>query len=576
MFLGSVSASLGLAQRPARRPNVLVILTDDQGWGDLSLHGNSNLATPQIDSIGLSGAQFERFYVCAVCAPTRAEFLTGRYHPRGGVRGVSTGQERLNLDEHTIAQSFQKAGYATGAFGKWHNGSQPPYHPNQRGFEQYYGFTSGHWAHYFDTTMDRNGELTRGRGYIIDDLTNEAIGFMEKHRTRPFFCYVPLNAPHSPMQVPEANFSKFANFVPALKATDPKQEDLAMTRAALAMVENIDGNVGRMLAKLREWGLERDTIVLFFCDNGPNSWRWNGGMKGRKASVDEGGVRSPLLVRWPGKIAPGTRIPQIAGAIDLLPTLTALAGVKLGATKPLDGRSLAPLLLGQKTDLPERMIFSLQNRRISVRTQRHRLDPEGRLFDMVADPGQSRDVAGENPAEATRLREAVAAWAKEVLPLVGKDDRPYPVGYARVTYLPARDGIGSGGIKRSNTAPNASYFTNWTQTTDRISWDVEVAKAGEYEAVLHYTAPAAGSIVELRCGEARLELLIAEAHDPPLYGMKEDRVNRGTESYAKEFKPLRLGVFRLAAGRAEMGLRALKVAGPQVADVRYLVLRAVS
>ena len=192
-------ASCGLAaaaQTGRRRPNVLVILTDDQGWGDLSINGNSNLSTPHIDSIGRQGAQFERFFVCAVCAPTRAEFLTGRYHARAGVRGVSTGQERMNLDEHTIAQTFQKAGYATGAFGKWHNGSQAPYHPNSRGFAEYYGFTSGHWAHYFDTEMDHNGELVKGRGYITDDLTNHAMAFIEKNRARPFFFYFPLNTPH--------------------------------------------------------------------------------------------------------------------------------------------------------------------------------------------------------------------------------------------------------------------------------------------------------------------------------------------------------------------------------------------
>jgi len=372
--------------------------------------------------------------------------------------------------------------------------------------------------------------------------------------------------------VPEGNYAKFAQFQPALKATDPALEDLGMTRAALAMVENIDGNVGRLLAKLKTLRLEEDTVVLFFCDNGPNSWRWNGGMKGRKGAVDEGGVRSPLLVRWPGRIGAGRVIPQIAGAIDLLPTLGALAGVPVGSTKPLDGRSLAPLLLGQKVEWPDRMIFSLQAKRISVRTQTHRLDPTGKLFDMRSDPGQTKDIAALEPALAERLRAAVAAWGWEMLPLVGLDDRPYPVGYSKMTYLPARDGVGSGEIKRSNTAPNSSYFTNWTKTTDRIQWDIEVAQAGEYEAVMHYTAPAAGSIVELSRGAGRLEFSIAEAHNPPLFGMKEDRHERGTESYAKDFKPLRLGTIQLAAGRGALVLRAIKVAGTEVADVRYLLL----
>src|SRR5512140_587224 len=159
-----LSASLAAAsviQAAPRHPNIVVILADDQGWGDLSIHGNTNLSTPHIDSLARDGVLLDRFFVCAVCAPTRAEYLTGRYHSRGGVRGVSTGAERLNLDEMTIAQTFQAAGYATGAFGKWHNGSQYPYHPNARGFGEYYGFTSGHWGDYFSPPLDHDGRLVR-------------------------------------------------------------------------------------------------------------------------------------------------------------------------------------------------------------------------------------------------------------------------------------------------------------------------------------------------------------------------------------------------------------------------------
>jgi arylsulfatase A-like enzyme len=175
------------------------------------------------------------------------------------------------------------------------------------------------------------------------------------------------------------------------------------------MCENIDWNVGRVLARLDELKLRDNTIVLNFSDNGPNSWRWNGGMKGRKGSVDEGGVRAPLLVRWPGQIRPGPRISQIAGAIDLLPTLADMSGVPVKSTKPLDGKSVKPLLMGETKGWPDRMIFSLQNKRISVRTQQYRLDPSGQLFDMIADPGQDRDTAKEKPEVAARLREAAAA-----------------------------------------------------------------------------------------------------------------------------------------------------------------------
>jgi len=190
----------------------------------------------------------------------------------------------------------------------------------------------------------------------------------------------------------------------------------------------------------------------------------------------------------------------------------------------------------------------------------------------VADPGQTKDVSAAHPEVAARLKKAVADWASEVLP-AGPDDRPYPVGHTRMTYLPARDGEFTGGIQRSNRAPNSSYFMNWKSPEDRITWDIEVAQAGEYEAVMHYTAPQAGSRIELSFQNTKVDAKIAEAHNPPLYGMKQDRTDRGTESYAKNFKPLRLGVLKLAKGRGKLTLRALEIApGAEVADVRYIIL----
>ena len=556
-----------------RPPNVVILLADDQGWGDLSINGNHNLSTPRIDSIARDGAVFDRFYVCAVCAPTRAEFLTGRYHARGGVRGVSTGAERLNLDEKTIAETFRAGGYATGAFGKWHNGSQFPYHPNGRGFDEYYGFTSGHWGQYFDPELDHNGALVRGKGYITDDLTNHAIDFINQHKDRPFFCYLPFNTPHSPMQVPDRFFEKFSHFDPPMRARDPRQEEIPMTRAALAMCENIDWNVGRVLRKLDELKLSENTIVIYFADNGPNSFRWNGGMKGRKGSVDEGGVRAPFLIRWPGHIRAGARIPQIAGAIDLLPTLADLSGIPVVSAKPLDGKSLKPLVLGDAPPWPDRMIFSLQNKRISVRTQQYRLDPAGRLYDMIADPGQDHDITAAQPEIAARLRDAVEKWGREMLPLVGPDDRPFPVGFSQRTMLPARDGVPSGGIERSAAPPNCSFFTHWTAAGDRMTWDIEVAETGAYDAEVYYTcAPEdTGSTIELSFMESGVRAKIAQPHNPPLWGADYDRVPR-IESYVKDFKPLRLGALQMKKGRAKLVLRAVEIAGKQVADVRYIAL----
>jgi arylsulfatase A-like enzyme len=564
-------AGVGRLSAAERPPNIVVLLADDQGWGDLSINGNINVSTPRIDSIGREGAVFERFYVCAVCAPTRAEFLTGRYHARGGVRGTSAGAERLNLDERTIGQTFQAAGYATGAFGKWHNGSQFPYHPNARGFQEYYGVTEGHWANYFDTEMDHNGRLVRGKGFIADDLTDHAIEFIERRRRDPFFCYVPFNTPHSPMQVPDRFWEKFANFDPKMRARDPQLEQIPMTRAALAMTENLDWNVGRLLSRLDELNLRDNTIVMYFSDNGPNSWRWNGGMKGRKGSVDEGGVRAPFVIRWPGRIRPGTRVSRIAGAIDLLPTLADLSGIPVKSDKPLDGKSVKPLLLGEAANWPDRMILSLEGRQISVRTDQYRLDPKGQLYDMVADPMQDRDVSKDKPEIAARLQLAAADWGKEMLPLVGPDDRPYPVGFAKSTILPAGHGVAEGGVERSNRFPNSSYFTRWTDTKGRMTWEVEVAETGRYDADLYYTASTPGSTVELSFLDATIRKKIAEAWDPPLIGAAQDRVPR-SESYTKDFKPLRLGAISLKKGRGKLTLRAVEVAGKEVAEVRYLVL----
>ncbi len=571
------------AQAGTRRPNVVIFLADDQGWGDLSVHGNTNLSTPNIDTLARDGAMFESFFVCRVCAPTRAEFLTGRFYPRTGVRGVSTGQERLNADEITIAQTFKQAGYSTGAFGKWHNGSQGPYHPNSRGFDEYYGFTSGHWGNYFDPMLEHNGTIVRGKGYITDDLTNRAMAFIEDNKDRPFFCYVPYNTPHSPMQVPDAFFDKVANRPLAMHNRNPELEDMPHLRAALAMCENIDWNVGRVLKKLKILNLTDNTIVIYFSDNGPNGWRWNGGMKGRKGAIDEGGVRVPCLIRWPGKIKPGLRIGQIADAVDLLPTLAECVHIPLISRKTLDGRSLTPLLLGRQSAWSDRFLFHYggrarkgrQGAALSVRNQRFRLDAAGQLFDMNADLGQHHDVAQAHPEVVTSMQLAARQFVAELDGAIGPDTRPFPVGFSPSTLLPARDGKTTGKIQRSGRAPNCSYFKNWTQKGDKIVWDVEVTQTGEYDVIVYYTCPKAdlGAAFELSFNGATLRGKVTQANDPPLRGAENDRTpNRGGESYVKTFEPMHVGTVHLKKGRGELALRATDIPGTQVMEVRLLNL----
>ena len=572
---GIVACNMQPETRQAH-PNIVLFITDDQGYGDMSVHGNTNLSTPNIDGLAYNGVQFSHFFVQPVCSPTRAELLTGRYHPRSGVGGTERGTERVHADETMIADIFREAGYATAAYGKWHNGMQPPYHPNSRGFDEFYGFCAGHWADYFSPPLEHNGQIVMGDGYIPDDITNRAIDFIKENHDSPFFIYLAFNTPHTPLQVPDKWYDKFKDKQLEMTTDDRYTENFDFTRAVLAMCENIDWNVGRVMDVLKDLGVEDNTIVLFMGDNGPNSARWNDGMKGRKAHVDEGGVRSPLFIQWNDGIEQGAMIEEIAGVIDLLPTLTDLAGIESETKHPIDGLSLKPLIMGEEQLWEERFIFSHFNDRVSVRSQRYRLDREGRLFDMVSDPGQYTDISKNEPDVHKELSGAVEEWRRTVLSLLGPEDRPFTVGYPEALYtqLPAADGHPHGNAVRSNRWVSDSYFTNWTSVDDKITWDVEVLASGNFDVEIYYTCPPAdtGASFTLSFGDSVLEGRITEPHDPPVIGMQNDRVPR-QESYTKDFIPLNMGTIYLEQGRGEMKLQAIDIPGSQVMDFKTLVLK---
>lgn len=551
-------------------PNVVVFLSDDQGWGDFGFQGNSNFRTPHLDSLAADGAVFTRFYVCPVCAPTRAEFLTGRYHPRGSAVGVTQGDERLDLDEITLADRFQTAGYRTGAFGKWHNGSQYPYHPNGRGFQEFYGFCSGHWGDYFSPPLESNGKRLQGNGYVSDDFVQHAIEFIRSEKETPFFCYVAFNTPHTPMQVPDNYMEgvKDRELLMRHEGRKGEQEEIEMTRATIAMVENIDWNVGRLLAALEEMNLTNDTIVVYFNDNGPNSFRWNGGMKGRKGSVDEGGVRSPLIVRWPGRVPASKRISQLSGAIDLTPTLCDLAGIGFDkvpqayaeriADHPLDGISHALRLTAEEPEL-ERELFTQWSGRIAMRRGPYLLDADGRLFDLLKDPGQRNACNEQHPDIVQEMQGKVENWKVDVLKSA-KPRRPFLLGHPQRSWasLPAQDGkCGGPNVVRSNTAPNCSFFTKIQSPEDRIRWEVEVLQAGEYRIDAMMTVPkeAIGSSICVRIGQQECIGVLREAHDAKLYGDGNDRVPRNTESLMKRFATFNLGILPLEAFAGEVEVR---------------------
>ncbi|MGD1979848.1 MAG: arylsulfatase [Akkermansiaceae bacterium] len=554
------------------RPNVIVFLSDDQGWGDLSHSGNRDLKTPKIDSIADDGASFDHFFVCPVCSPTRAEFLTGRYFPRSNVYSTSAGGERMDLDETTIADLFRKEGYATAAFGKWHNGMQFPYHPNGRGFDHFYGFCSGHWGDYFSPMLEQNGRIVKGEGFCIDDFTGKALTFMEEsvNEKKPFFAYLPYNTPHSPMQVPDSYWERFADKKLTMKDGNNH------LRCALAMCENLDFNVGRILKKLKDLKIDDNTIVVWFHDNGPNGPRWNGGLRGKKGSVDEGGCRSPLFIKWPDQIPAGTTIDRIASARDLLPTLCELAGIKARPEKPLDGKSLVPLLKNSKAVWDDRVFINQWDSRFSVRSQTHRLDQKGRLYEMTTDLSQQKPV--KDAAVKKELEKALQQYQKDLLPGYGKahENRPFVIAHpgSPMTQLPARDATASGQIKRSNRFPNDSYFLNWTRVEDQITWDVLSGDSGEYAVTIYHAAASSGAKMRLGFQGEALDFTIAAAHDVPVVGKAEDRFTR-MESYTKDWKALKAGTITLEKGRGTMTLKAVEIPGKEALELRLITLEKV-
>ncbi|RAI88437.1 arylsulfatase [Algoriphagus yeomjeoni] len=562
-----------------RKPNIVLIVSDDQGWGDLGINGNPQVQTPNIDKLALNGVQFSRFYVNSVCSPTRAEILTGRYHPRGGVYSTSRGGERLDLDEKTIAEIFQAGGYKTAAFGKWHNGSQPPYHPNNRGFEEYYGFASGHWGNYFSPMLEHNGEVTQGKGFIIDDLTDHAMDFIVENSNDPFLVYLAYNTPHSPMQVPDVWWDKYKDAPIDSTHRYADKEKIDKTRAAYALCENLDWNVGRVVDKLDSLKLLENTIVIYLSDNGPNGWRWNDGLKGIKGSTDEGGVRSPFIVYWKEQLKPKI-ISQIASTIDILPSLMDLAGIINPFDNSLDGMSLKPLLTGAPEEWKDRYVYSHWSGNVSIRNQQYMLDKDNQLFDLSADPGQFHPI--EQPSEAilAPIARAKEDWINSVLSELDRNRQEiFPVGYkdSKFTLLPARDGIPHGGIERSSIHPNSSFFTNWTSTTDSLTWDTDILTSGKYKATVYYTCKdsAVGSILQLRQGDNEVSTSIKVSHDSDFLNVDYDRSPRD-ESYEKDYMPLEIGIIQLDKGHHPIIMKAGEIKGSEFIEVRLLVLERVN
>jgi arylsulfatase A len=471
----------------ADKPNIVIFLADDMGWGDVNANGNAKISTPVLNRLGNESLSFDRFYVCPVSAPTRAEMLTGRYFLRTGVSSVTRGYENMRSDEVTMAEILKDNGYATGCFGKWHNGRYWPQHPNRQGFDEYVGFPVGHLGYYFDAFYLHNDEEKQSTGYTSDYFTDKALEFIERKKDEPFLCYVPYNVPHSPFQVPAKYFDKYHSA--GIDST---------LSSVYGMVENMDDNIGKILEKLEELELTENTIVIFYSDNGPNTERYNGGMKGRKGSVDEGGVRVPFYIKWPGRIRSGVT-QQLAQDIDIMPTLLGLCGIDYLPAKPLDGKDLSSFIKGKGKEF-DRLIFSRQGNQVvencnsSVRNDRYRLVLTRRdtmLYDMASDPGQKNNLFSKGSDIGTSLLSELVKHNTELISAY-EPVTTIEAGFAeeKSFTLPVQDAALSGKIKYSSIHPNQSHTENWIQNGDSIWWTLNINTPGSYRVEMQYGCPA--------------------------------------------------------------------------------------
>lgn len=436
-----------LAKAPAAPPNIVLIMTDDQGYGEIGAHGNPLLRTPNLDRLHAESVRFTEFHVSPTCAPTRAALLTGRHEFRLGVTHTIAERERLDLRATTLAEVLKSAGYATGIFGKWHLGDEAAYHPARRGFQetvihggggigQTYPGSCGDAPGntYHDPWVLRNGLWVKSSGYCTDVFFDAALEWVDERRgkRRPFFAMITPNAPHDPFVSPG----------PEWEAPYRGRGFNTNEAAYYAMIANIDANIGRLLTSLDVWRIATNTLVIFLTDNGHSVPRlYNAGMRGVKGGPYQGGTRVPSFWRWPGQLTPGDR-PQLAAHLDVFPTLAELAGARVPASvrEGLEGRSLVPLLRDPAAPWPDRRLFIHLGRwprgqaavsqwaQTAVRTQRFRLVNGHELHDIVADPAQQADVADRHPEVVAELRAAHDAWWASVQPgLVNEAALPPPV-----------------------------------------------------------------------------------------------------------------------------------------------------
>lgn len=529
MVVSSFSAE---SERKTQRPNVIVILTDDQGHGDLGFHGNPKIRTPNIDKLAGESVRCEYFYVCPVCAPTRASLMTGRYNYRTGVVDTFLGRALMHPDETTLAEMFAAVGYRTGIFGKWHLGDNFPMRPMDQGFQESLILRGGGIGQpsdppggesYFDPILQHNGEQTKTKGYCSDVFSDAAMQFITDNRDKPFLVWLAFNAPHTPLQVPDNYYQPYKRTslapgeFPVRGHPLPAESNQDVTAKVYGMISNIDDNVGRLLAKLDTLKLAENTIVIFLTDNGPQQARYNSGMLERKGSVHDGGIRVPFFVRWTGKLTGGRKIDRIAAHIDLTPTLLEACQVPKPAEVNLDGKSLWPLLKGEQIGWPDRTLYFQWHRgdepelyrAFAARSQGYKLvqplganskppgAPAFKLYDMSHDPLELHDIASDHADIVREMREGYVQWFNDV-------------GRAR-GFAPPRIHLGAPQenpttlTRQDWRGPKASWGA------DGIGyWEVDITHSGAYEIGLRFAALRAAGTAHLSLGGVKQEKELAK------------------------------------------------------------------
>jgi len=421
-------------------PNVILIITDDQGYGDLGITGNSLIKTPYIDRFARQSLQFSDFHVSPVCAPTRSSLMTGRYSLRTGIRDTYNGGATMASSEITIAEILKQAGYRTGLFGKWHLGDNFPSRPMDQGFDETLMHLSGGMGQvgdvttyfqkdssYFNPVLWKNGQKESFKGYCSDIFAANAIHFIEKNKSNPFFCYLSFNAPHTPLQVPEYYDQMYKNVDPSieferknpmhLKMSEKDKED---ARKVYGMVSNIDDNIGKLLQKITDLGIEENTIIIFMTDNGPQQLRYTAGMRDKKGSVYNGGTRVPFFLKYPALTKESKVIETMSAHFDVLPTLSELCHVDLPKDRKIDGKSLVPLIKGKKVDWSDRSLFTYWTRKypelynsMAIQKAEYKLVGQTNynasiedfeLYHLKNDPEELHNIVKENKAIALKLK----------------------------------------------------------------------------------------------------------------------------------------------------------------------------